>query len=328
LAEVSGTVRSGNFNIPNGAVLGQTGMRVILAESFVGDLTPTALFSWGEVEDHLVTIVTPAAPNDFKGTATNVVTASFPACSANNSANLAVATNSPETAAATNDVWYTFTATTSAVRVQLTGANDMRLELHDGVGQIAFEDDVIATGNETLIFSGLTPASQYWVAVIAVGAPSTSNLCISHLRASTCDNPTSFNSLCQNYKSVNTGANSYAVTFDDDGVSPFVATGTSVGGITTIQLGTFVGLPAPVVSTPYLVRVDATYNLLDAAGNPTPVTVNGTFGCTRTVNAHANVFLRASDATPNIRPANAIIGADSWWSFLLRVELLPSNQSW
>jgi hypothetical protein len=74
----------------------------------------------------------------------------------------------------------------------------------------------------------------------------------------------------------------------------------------------FVGLPPLTGPVTYQVRVDATYNLTDAAGNPVIAVVPGAFNCTRNVVAHASIFLRTSDASPNVRPANAQIGANSW----------------
>lgn len=299
------------FAVPVGAQLGQTAMRVIAAETSQ-NITPQLEFGWGEVEDHVVTIVNPAVVNDLKALATAITTAPYPNCSTNFTANLASATDSPETAGGGNDVWYRFNAVTNAVRIQLTGTNNMSLELHDADGLVIAENDVIANGNETLIFDGLSPSQTYWVAVIAEGSPSSGVICISHLRRSGCDAPVSFSSPCQIFKCTHTAATTYTAYFDDDGEAPFIASSISTPGTTYHPISGFVGLPPMTTTTDYLARVDATYILPDAAGNLVTAFVPSTFVCSRTLNPHPAVFLRDLDAAPNVRPANAIIEANTW----------------
>lgn len=326
--------QSGSFVVPPGALPGITGMRVIATEDgggggkgggdiapdnqnrgFVGgmDITPTMSYSYGETEDYLVYMI-PGLANDLKQFATQISTTPYPSCNSPRTVNLADASDSFETETDRVDAWYTFFAVTDAVRIQLTGASNMDIELHDALGWLATEDDVVANGNETMIYSGLTPGVQYWVALQSVGLalPGQATVCVSHFRRSTCDNPTTFSTPCGIYKSDWTGANTYTVYFDDDGALPYVATGVSTGGITYVQLRNLVGLPPMTTTTNYLVRVDATYNVFDAAGNPETVIVQGTFSCTRTLNPHPDIVLRTNDASPNVRPANAIIGVNTW----------------
>jgi hypothetical protein len=97
-----------------------------------------------------------------------------------------------------------------------------------------------------------------------------------------------------------------------DGVAPFDGTSVATPNTTYHPITSFVGLPPLTGPETYQVAVDATYNLPDAAGNIETAVVPGTFNCTRNVVAHANIFLRDSDASPNVRPANAVIGANSW----------------
>ncbi|MFN8777152.1 MAG: GEVED domain-containing protein, partial [Flavobacteriales bacterium] len=104
---------TGSISIPLTATLGLTGMRVIAAESST-DITPSTTFTWGEVEDYVVNIVAPAVANDFPSFAVNVTTGAFPTCSASQTVNLALASDSPETAGSGNDAWYAFTAQTNA----------------------------------------------------------------------------------------------------------------------------------------------------------------------------------------------------------------------
>jgi hypothetical protein len=53
----------GNFTVPAGAVLGHTGMRIIVAESYWGaNLTPCMSYEYGETEDYKVNIVAQQFP--------------------------------------------------------------------------------------------------------------------------------------------------------------------------------------------------------------------------------------------------------------------------
>lgn len=304
--------RSGTISVPIDAPIGNTIMRIILAEGVVGPINPSTSFTNGEVEDHLVSIVNPAVANDYYTNSTQVVTGAYPVCSASYTANLAAATHSPESSNGGNDVWYRFTAVTNAVVITLTGASNMALELYDNEGLIVTENAVSANGNETLIIDNLTPGVEYHVSVEAVGTPGTGSICFSHLRRSGCDNPTSFNSACLQFKNTQTAANQYDVIWDDNGVAPFIATSQAIGGSTLHFLYNFVGLPPLTTNANYLVRVDATYFLQNAAGSPVTAVVPGLFNCTRSVSAHPNVFLRDTDAAPNVRPANVQLAAQQW----------------
>jgi gliding motility-associated-like protein len=65
---------AGNITIPLSATPGQTGFRVIVAEDNVGDdLQPCMTYTWGETEDYLINIATPApcAGTPAGGTATS-----------------------------------------------------------------------------------------------------------------------------------------------------------------------------------------------------------------------------------------------------------------
>jgi hypothetical protein len=65
---------TGSFSVPAGATLGQTGMRIIVAEGYSGTgLTPCMTYSYGETEDYIVTITeAPACPNPAALLANNV----------------------------------------------------------------------------------------------------------------------------------------------------------------------------------------------------------------------------------------------------------------
>jgi len=305
-------VRSGSFEVPLAAVNGQALMRLILAEGVVGPITPSTTFAQGEVEDHLVTIINPPIANDYQATATLITPVQFPNCSSPLTVNLAQATPSPETGLPGNTAWYRFTPTTVGAVITVTGTNDVLVQLHDSNGLLLTENAVTANGNETLIYGNYATGQTYWIAIIAQSTPTSVSICISQLRRSTCDNPTSFNSPCLQFKNTFTSASAYDVYFDDDGQLPYIASSSTTGGGNLHLLSNFIGLPPMTSTTNYLVRVDATYYLQNAAGTPVVVTIPGVFNCTRTLNAHPNVFLRDSDASPNVRPANAQIAAQQW----------------
>jgi hypothetical protein len=76
---VGAHVESGNITIPVGAVLGNTGMRVVTVETGTPtSITPCGVYTWGETEDYLVNIImavpcagTPS-PGNTQSTATSV----------------------------------------------------------------------------------------------------------------------------------------------------------------------------------------------------------------------------------------------------------------
>jgi hypothetical protein len=212
------------------------------------------------------------------------------------------------------DVWYYFSPLTAAVSIECaTTSSDVVLELRDFFGALVNTENVVSgIGTERLNFGGLTVGDTYFVRVrnfnSALGTGAFS-LCLRPLRPTTCNLTPGNYSLCGTFKSVHTGANQYDFAFDPAGPAPAVF-GSTTSGITTLQLGSVPGL---LYNTTYSVSINAVYNLTDGAGAPEVFVVTPVVApCTMVTAAHPDPDLRASDASPNVRFKNSIIGANIW----------------
>jgi hypothetical protein len=212
------------------------------------------------------------------------------------------------------DVWYYFSPITAAVSIECATANsDIVLELRDFFGNLVNSENVVSgLGTERLNIGGLTIGDTYFVRVrnfnsaLGTGA---FTMCLRPLRPATCNLVPGNYSLCGNFKSTYTGANQYDFTFDPVGPAPALF-GSTTNGITTIQLGNVPGLN---YNTTYSVSINATYNLTDGAGAPEVFVVNYVGApCTMVTGPHVDPDLRSSDADPNVKFKNSIIGADRW----------------
>lgn len=228
----------------------------------------------------------PSAGNDDPNGATLVpysVNSAYPNCQVINATTVG-ASNSSASAATGNDVWYRFTAQSTAVSIQLTSsAFDDNIELYQKVGA----NYVLMTGGaenvgsgagdfERLNYSGLTPGTTYYVSVGAASGTTAGafQLCIQTLRASGCAYaiPASGFALCSTYKASYTGAASYAFTFT--GVGGGASGSTSISGTSgLISLSnSTLGLRYGGI---YNVQVNALYNLQNSASTAEPITVSG-----------------------------------------------------
>ncbi len=310
-----------NFIVPANALLGTTRLRV---REVYSNTTFDACSSTGggETEDYTVTLVAGVA-NDAQANATAVAPPQFPGCSSFN-VNLANATPSE---ASGNDVWYRFTAASNAVRIAVTGTQNVEIEVEDQAGasvptaSATSTANASNTGSEIYITGGLTPGQQYWVAVRDMsGTPGTASVCIQTLNDSRCDNGPSFASLCQAFKADWTGTNSYNFVFTNTATSTaYTASSTNS---TQILLSSVAGLQ---YGQSYNVGVSSVFNLVDAAGAPVQVIANSNETCTITIAAQPAVNLRFADRDPVTRAIGAFISTDisvcavqSWdWSFEL-----------
>lgn len=250
--------------------------------------------------------------NDNRASAPLLAGSSFPTCG-NTQGNLLSATSSPEATStepsgAGQDVWYRFVAQSNGVRIQATntsGLNDLVIELQHSSGTVIGIEDENDGGNEILAANNLIPGDTYYVAVrnFNPSTRGTFGLCIQHLKASSPNNGTSFNSLCSYIKSTWTGASLYAVTFDD-GVNPTIS-----ASHTSTQIP-FTWMPGLLYNTTYDVTFTTTYYVNDAAGNQTTVVVNSTpFAVT--ILPHVPVELRAADSCPATRTIGSFIGTNA-----------------
>ena len=252
-------------------------------------------------------------PGDLPGSAINVVPAMFPGCS-NITGNLPLATASGEALISPGpDLWYSFTAASTACRVAVTSTlNNVFIELQNQTGSVlvGWENALSANGGETLILDGLQIGSVYRMAIrnINGGAGGLFTACVQYLPSSTCDLGPNFSTLCQIFKADNVASNGYVIHATDQ--STLVTTSTVLsGGITTIPLGAVNGIQ---YGRSYNVAIDATYTLLDAAGNSTPVVSDGAVNCAILLGPQPDLDLRPLNAEPNSVSPNAIIGTTVW----------------
>ncbi len=308
VTQSTATLNGGNthpftFVVPPTALAGTTGMRVRTVY-LVADVNACDLYGYGETENYTVTIV-PGSANDARVNAQPVSPAVFPGCS-NISGNLANAT--PSQAVAGNDLWYRFTATSNAVRIQLTGAQDCEIELQNAAGTaLDVEDATTANGNEVLAFGGLVPGTQYWVAVRSQNAtPSNFTCCIQSLNDSRCDSGPNFSSLCNTFKVDWTGTPNYVARFTQT-TAPFSTFTANLPNATSIPLRNIAGLQH---NRSYSVAVDAIYTVVDAAGNPSTITATSNETCIINIAQHPLTNLRSLDRDPATRAIGAFISAD------------------
>ena len=284
--------------------------------------------------DGLINEGCPAAPaNDNRPSAALRIASSFPACSSANGS-LANASASPECfsiapSGAGQDVWYRFTAVSSATRIQATSAvNNLVLELQTSAGALVETENATGVGGaEIMVLSNLTPGAVYFLAVrnFNTAAAGAFSVCVQSFAASEPDNGNTFSSLCGAFKCDWNGASNYSVTFDD-GTTQYVGTN---GSNSNIPFANFGGLR---YNTTYDVTITSTFIQNDGSGgNPTTtVLVSPVYQVT--ILQHAPVSVRAADRCPSVRSLNSLIGTNIWicgttswhWEF---VEVNPSNPS-
>jgi PKD repeat protein len=244
------------------------------------------------------------AANDDQENAQPVVPVMYPSCS-NIIGNLALASSAD---AGGEDLWYTFTATTNAVRIVVSGntATDTEIEVLDSNGNPvgSTEDASTTNGNEIFISDDLVVGETYDVAVgNAGGSAGTFTVCIQALPSSTCDNGSNFTNLCNLFKADWTGTTSYTVLLESISNPGNFYTCTS-NGSSLMPLSSFVGVPGNTLTgglrygQSYTVAVSANYNLSDAGGN-TGTYVSEPMGstCSISISAHPVTNLGATYAS-------------------------------
>lgn len=293
-----------SFTVPGNASIGASRLRV-REEYLTTDQDPCldGGFNSGETEDYVVSLA-PGSSNDQFSSASTVAPAVFPGCT-NITGNLANAT--PTVGESGNDLWYTFTAASNAVRIQLTGAQDCELSVHNFAGaELVFEDATSSNGNEVLAVGSLVAGTQYWVRIHSMNAnPTTFACCIQTLNDSRCDSGPTFTGLCSNFKVDWTGTGNYVARFTDL-TDNAVYTHNFVSG-TSVQL---VNVPGLRHNRSYSVAVDAIYTVVDAGGNTSTVTATSNESCNITINQHPLVNLRNIDRDPATRAIGAFIATD------------------
>jgi hypothetical protein len=222
----------------------------------------------------------PPAINDAPGAAFNSTLSGngYPLCTNFNTNNLG-ATDSPEDVYSGADVWYKFVATSAGCRLTMSSAViDCAMELFDGgIGgggpYVSVQtENATTTGTEIMNFGGLIEGRTYYVCMgsaTSFGA-SLGNFtgCIQRLLDSRwADAPVGGSatlSLCQAFKPLYAGANTY--------VAHFNGLASAHTGSTQFLLGTVTGTPLQYGSA-NPVTVDAVFNLANGAGTPEVITV-------------------------------------------------------
>lgn len=257
----------------------------------------------------------PAGPvNDSRTGAPNMMVYNFGTC-LSQSGDLSLATPSSEANSfcltGGHDLWHKFTASSAGVRIVVSSAADVLIELQDAAGNtLATENAVAGSGTEILNYfpsPALTSGQVYFIAVRnynlnAGTGPYT--VCVQRISAPACNTAAPY-STCGTFKSTFVGASSYTFTFvNQTTLQPTVLTSTN--GITIVSMS------ALLPGASYSVQIAANFSLLDGAGNPEPGTLTGE-QCFITMAAHSDVFLRASDqCSAGPRPANASVAANRW----------------
>jgi GEVED domain/Ig-like domain CHU_C associated/Secretion system C-terminal sorting domain len=267
-----------SLGIPTSNVIyGLHKMRIIgaLGAGVLNATSSCIATTYGEAHDYVVNIQPPVILNDIPAFATNVIYSSnqvYPN-SVTYSGNTTSATNSPESASTSNDIWYRFTAVGVGVSITMSSTTmDDRIMLYsrDVAGNyVLISDENVSTGTgdfERLNVGGLTPGQQYWISfgAAAAGQAGAFTFSISHLRTSWCSYaiPAGGFPLCNAFKAVFRGGASDGVNYAFN----FLGTGsTPVGPTTATSSTTQIILSNPSLALryggTYNVRVDVTYTL-------------------------------------------------------------------
>jgi hypothetical protein len=244
------------------------------------------------------------ATNDNPNSAQAIAVGTLYSCSAAVTGDLANASPSSESLIACvtgEDLWYSFTALTPGVRIQvISSQNNIVIELQDSNGNLINSENLNSgLGNEILNFGGLTAGNQYLVAIRNFDSNQgigTFSLCVSKLLETTCDYPGPNFSLCDWYKADYVGAYAYVFHFTPlDGGS--VITVTKYGS-TVLPLTNVPGLQ---YEHAYDVTIDAVYQLMNGLSQPEFVTISGSSVCSLNIGSPNLPGLRTSDQCPNMK---------------------------
>lgn len=310
---VTGTCPSLNFTQIAGACDDDSGPGLLPSISLTGRTFGEVLYirfwAWSQPGNFGICVAnggTPAPVNDVPAGAVNVVLNgnSFPNCGLL-SGDVTAGGNSPESSIFSgNDLWYRFTAASTAVSITMSSSGlDNALVLYDNslvqMPGASAENALGVGGTETLNYDGLTIGQQYYISAgNAFGAGGGSfQLCVRQLMPSAAaDGNTLTQDLCSNFKPTWRGASNYTYIFTGTGATPV--------GPTTITSTTQIPLSAAALQLQYggtySVRVDANYENLTYGNNipDSPITVQGVQLCNLTINPHATMFTKATQACP------------------------------
>jgi hypothetical protein len=194
------------------------------------------------------------------------------------------ATDSPESEYAGPDIWYRFTAQSTAAVVTMSSStmdDAIALYSRDNGGNYIFVGSTNASTGagdfERLVVSGLTPGTMYYASLgSSDGTSGAFQVCVQHLMPSGCasTSPVGGFSLCDAFKARYRGAASQGVTYDftffDEGYNT-TNTLSGTNGLITLS-NPNLGLRWGSLND---ARVDVNYQLQNSAGTPVNVSVLG-----------------------------------------------------
>ncbi|MDP4826388.1 MAG: T9SS type A sorting domain-containing protein [Flavobacteriales bacterium] len=201
------------------------------------------------------------------------------------------------------DLWYSFVATTSGVRIEMTGADfDALIELQDASNNPVDIEDVSFTGdNEVLNIGNLTAGDTYLVRVapyFSTSGPAPFDICVQAIPDTRCDYGSGPYSLCNLFKADWVSSDDYIFHFTSQ-TSGITYDYQSGGANTFVVLSNVAGLGW---DDTYDVSIDAVWNLADGNGTSEDIAVLGDEPCSIIVNPVPATQLRASDNQANFGP--------------------------
>lgn len=226
------------------------------------------------------------------------------------------------------DLWYSFTAVTSGIRVNTTSSNaNILIELQDADGQLVDVENLQSgLGNEVLNFGGLTAGETYYIGVRNYNSAQGTgqfNICLSYFLESSCNYNYPSYSLCTVFKAVHTGTSNYQFEFTPVGGGETLVYNSF--GSTKISLEWVDGL---AYNQAYNVTINSMYTVTNGLGQTENLIVQGSNICTMNIGAPATVALRASDACPAVKSINQLVmcnprvcGADGYEFELVRTDI-------
>jgi hypothetical protein len=163
------------------------------------------------------------------------------------------------------DVWYYFTAQSSAVSIRVMNSTaDILIELQNQNGSfIDSENSVAGVGAEVLNYGGLVIGNTYYVAVRNYNsgfATGDFDIALVEARSSYSTNAVGPHALCQSIGTSNTGASQYIFKFTEVGQSTVYSYTTTNGAMNLNNLNTL------LYNKVYQLKVDAVYQFANGNG--------------------------------------------------------------
>jgi hypothetical protein len=243
----------------------------------------------------------PCIANDVPGGAVALAVTPLGTCSPL-FGDLTGSSNSSESSASGNDLWYSITAVTPGLRIEVVDVNpqDVAIDLLDGsLNPVDAENIVAGNGDEILNYGDLTPGATYYISVS--GNTGAFSICAQWIQDSDCDyGPGPYN-LCDLFKADWVLAAGYAFEF----TSNTTAITYTYEKAAALQPNTFVKLSDVAGLTwgdSYDVNCLAFYNLTNGSGATEKVYINSGSVCNITINPAPTMILRPSDNCTNFGP--------------------------